>query len=62
MVYVFPGLTPIITSNVSSATVTLIEKSTVSAGPPPPPNATGSARPKAWPVPLAAQESIGPKP
>jgi DNA-binding beta-propeller fold protein YncE len=44
MVYVFPALTPIITTNVSSATVTLIEKSTVPAGPPPPPNATGSAQ------------------
>jgi YVTN family beta-propeller protein len=34
MVYVFPGLTPIVTTNVSSATVTLIEKSTAPASPP----------------------------
>jgi YVTN family beta-propeller protein len=44
MVYVFPALTPIITTNVSSATVTLIEKSNAPSGPPPPPpNASGSA-------------------
>jgi DNA-binding beta-propeller fold protein YncE len=46
MVYVFPALTPIITTNVSSATVTLIEKSNASSGPPPPPpGAPGSAQP-----------------
>jgi DNA-binding beta-propeller fold protein YncE len=46
MVYVFPALTPIITTNVTSATVTLIEKSNASAGPPPPPpGASGSAQP-----------------
>lgn len=45
MVYVFPALTPIITTNVSSATVTLIEKSNASSGPPPPPpGAPGSAQ------------------
>ena len=44
MIYVFPALTPIITTNVSSATVTLIEKSNAPSGPPPPPpNASGSA-------------------
>jgi DNA-binding beta-propeller fold protein YncE len=42
MVYVFPALTPIITTNVSSATVTIIEKSNGPGGPPPPPNAAGS--------------------
>jgi YVTN family beta-propeller protein len=35
MIYVFPGLNPIVTSNVNSATITLIEKSNNSAGPPP---------------------------
>ena len=44
MVYVFPALTPIITTNVTSATITFIEKSTAPAGPPPPPNAVGSAQ------------------
>jgi YVTN family beta-propeller protein len=33
MIYVFPGLNPIVTSNVNSATISLIEKSTYSAGP-----------------------------
>jgi len=37
MIYVFPSLNPIITSNVSSASITLIEKSNSSAGPPPRP-------------------------
>jgi DNA-binding beta-propeller fold protein YncE len=36
MIYVFPGLNSIITSNVNSATITLIEKSNNSAGFPPP--------------------------
>jgi YVTN family beta-propeller protein len=50
MVYVFPALTPIITTNVSSATVTLIEKSNASSGPaPPPPGAPGSAQPSPRP-------------
>ena len=43
MVYVFPALTPIITTNVTSATVTLIEKSNAPTGPPPP-GAAGSAQ------------------
>jgi YVTN family beta-propeller protein len=44
MIYVFPALTPIITTNVSSATVTIIDKSSAPAGPPPaPPGASGSA-------------------
>jgi DNA-binding beta-propeller fold protein YncE len=43
MVYVFPALSPIITTNVSSASVTLIEKSNTPAGPPPP-GAAGSAQ------------------
>ena len=34
MIYVFPGLNPIITTNVNSATVTLIEKTNSSPGPP----------------------------
>src|ERR1700686_5020496 len=33
MIYVFPGLNPIVTSNVNSATITIIEKSNGSAGP-----------------------------
>jgi YVTN family beta-propeller protein len=36
MIYVFPSLSPILTSNVSSATITLIEKSNTPGGPPPP--------------------------
>lgn len=44
MIYVFPSLNPIIATNVSSATVTLIEKSNAPAGPPPPPGAPGSAQ------------------
>src|SRR3984893_11452212 len=35
MIYVPPTLDPIVTSNVNSATITLIEKSNNSAGPPP---------------------------
>src|ERR1700731_1698123 len=35
MIYVFPSLNPILTSNVNSATVTVIEKADSSAGPPP---------------------------
>jgi YVTN family beta-propeller protein len=35
MIYVPPSLDPIVTSNVNSATITLIEKSNNSAGPPP---------------------------
>jgi YVTN family beta-propeller protein len=35
MIYVFPNQNPIITSNVNSATITLIEKSSNSPGPPP---------------------------
>ena len=45
MIYVFPSLYPIITSNVSSATVTLIEKTDSSSGPPPPGAPQGAARP-----------------
>jgi YVTN family beta-propeller protein len=40
MIYVFPSLNPIITSNVNSATITLIEKSNGSTGP-----AGGPSRP-----------------
>jgi YVTN family beta-propeller protein len=50
MIYVFPSLNPIVTSNVNSATLTLIEKSTSSAGPPPgapPPGATPRPAPRA---------------
>jgi YVTN family beta-propeller protein len=41
MIYVFPGLDPIITSNVNSATITVIEKTNVPTGPAgaPPPGA-----------------------
>jgi len=35
MIYVFPSLNPMVTSNVNSATVTVIEKADSSAGPPP---------------------------
>jgi YVTN family beta-propeller protein len=45
MIYVYPSLTPIITSNVNSATVTIIEKGTGSdrgpGGPPPPAGENG---------------------
>jgi YVTN family beta-propeller protein len=50
MIYVFPGLNPIVTSNVNSATISLIEKSSNSAGPPPsgvpPPGATPRPAPR----------------
>ena len=39
MIYVFPSLNPIITSNVNSATISVIEKTSSSSGPPPPPGA-----------------------
>jgi YVTN family beta-propeller protein len=42
MIYLFPSLTPIITSNVNSATISVIEKTNSSGGPPPP---TGAPRP-----------------
>jgi YVTN family beta-propeller protein len=42
MIYVFPNLNPIITSNVNSATISVIEKTNSSGGPPPPP---GDPRP-----------------
>jgi YVTN family beta-propeller protein len=49
MVYVFPSLNQIVTSNVSSATVTLIEKGNIpdrgAGGPPPPPGAPPAAGP-----------------
>jgi YVTN family beta-propeller protein len=46
MVYVFPEGTPIITSNVSSATITVLEKGTAPAGPGgPPPGAPGGSPP-----------------
>jgi YVTN family beta-propeller protein len=45
MIYVFPSLNPIITTNVSSATVTLIETTNSSPGPPPPGAPPGPARP-----------------
>src|ERR1700681_4707260 len=45
MIYVFPSLNPIITTNVSSATVTLIETTNSSPGPPPPGAPQGAARP-----------------
>ena len=35
MIYIFPSLNPIVTSNVNSATISLIEKSTSAGGPPP---------------------------
>ena len=54
MIYVFPALTPIITSNVNSATVTLIEKGIgpsrgpgrprPAGAPPPPPDSNGATR------------------
>jgi len=50
MVYVFPGLTPIITTNVSSATVTIIEKSNAPTGPAgPPPGARPAGPPPRGP-------------
>jgi YVTN family beta-propeller protein len=50
MIYVFPSLNPIVTSNVNSATVSFIEKSTSFAGPPPgapPPGAIPRPAPRA---------------
>jgi YVTN family beta-propeller protein len=41
MIYVFPNLTPIITSNVNAATISVIEKTSSNGGPPPP----GAPRP-----------------
>jgi len=35
MIYVFPSLNPIVTSNVNSATISIIEKSNSAGGPPP---------------------------
>src|ERR1700681_1996216 len=46
MIYVFPNLNPIVTSNVNSATVTVIEKADSSAGPPLPPGAPPRAAPR----------------
>ncbi len=45
MIYVFPSLNPIITSNVSSATVTLIEKTDSSSSAPAAWRSPGTARP-----------------
>lgn len=47
MIYVFPALAPIITTNVSSATVTLVEKSSAPVGPPPGGLGSGPGRPPA---------------
>ncbi len=52
MIYVFPSLNPIVTSNVNSATISVIEKTSSSGGPPPPPGA---------PRPFAPARPIGPK-
>jgi YVTN family beta-propeller protein len=46
MIYVFPNQNPIITSNVNSATITLIEKSGNSPGPPPSPGAPPRPAPR----------------
>ena len=48
MIYVFPGLNPIITSNVNAATISIIEKTSSSAGPPPPPGAPRPALRTNW--------------
>ena len=48
MIYVFPGLNPIITSNVNSATISVIEKTSSSGGPPPPPGAPRPAPRTNW--------------
>src|SRR6202140_5377169 len=48
MIYVFPGLNPIITSNVNSATISVIEKTNSSGGPPPPPGAPRPAPRTNW--------------
>jgi YVTN family beta-propeller protein len=45
MIYVFPSLDPIVTSNVNSATISVIEKTNTSPGPPPPGAQPGPARP-----------------
>jgi YVTN family beta-propeller protein len=46
MIYVFPNLNPIVTSNVNSATVTVIEKADSSPGPPPPAGAAPRPAPR----------------
>ena len=46
MIYVFPNQDPIITTNVNSATITLIEKSSNSPGPPPSPGAPPRPAPR----------------
>src|SRR6202140_2268424 len=48
MIYVFPNLNPIITSNVNSATISVIEKTNSSGGPPPPPGAPRPAPRTNW--------------
>src|SRR3984957_10700422 len=48
MIYIFPGLNPIITSNVNSATISIIEKTNSSGGPPPPPGAPRPAPRTNW--------------
>jgi len=48
MIYVFPSLTPIITSNVNAATISVIEKTNSSGGPPPPPGAPRPAPRTNW--------------
>src|SRR6202162_395607 len=46
MIYVFPNQAPIITTNVNSATIPLIEKSSISPGPPPSPGAPPRPAPR----------------
>jgi YVTN family beta-propeller protein len=46
MIYVFPALNPIVTSNVNSATITLIEKNDSPAGLPSPPGAPPRPAPR----------------
>jgi YVTN family beta-propeller protein len=48
MIYVFPGLNPIITSNVNAATISIIEKTSSSGGLPPPPGAPRPAPRSNW--------------
>src|ERR1700693_1438204 len=48
MIYVFPDLNPIITSNVNSATISIIEKTSSSGGSPPPPGAPRPAPRTNW--------------
>ena len=48
MIYVFPSLNPIITSNVNAATISVIEKTSTSSGPPPPPGAPRPAPRTNW--------------